>query len=243
MLIKSETLSAASGDLNGLHFRPSRYGLQITKKPTRIVSRSDEKNLVTLTFRYLQALWHDSLTDAQKHRWTVYADHLTRTNAIGTTYKMTGSQTFTRRNFNAIYYWFHSSKPLPLHSVGYHQNPPANSSATPRIYPFAGGFHPTTGHLHLGWRKPSFAYNGNNIYINCYMTKPFNPNTVRTPREFLYVDRYATVPFGAPVFFTDTYVPGSWDLNATVLLRLTVESYDYDITEPYITPPLTIYPT
>jgi len=88
----------ARGSVGGQVHSRNRYGNYIRARTTPVNPQSSRQNLIRAAISALAAAWSGTLTQLQRDAWEVYADAITRQNALGQQIKLTGFNHFVRSN-------------------------------------------------------------------------------------------------------------------------------------------------
>jgi len=86
----------ARGSIGGQVHSKNRFGNYIRARTTPVNPRSPRQSLVRAAVQYLAQYWSNTLTQAERDAWEVYADAITRTNKLGGQIKLTGFNHFVR---------------------------------------------------------------------------------------------------------------------------------------------------
>ena len=87
-----------SGSIAGNTFARNRYGnyMRARTKPTN--PRSTQQQAVRAVIQYLTEYWSETLSDAERTAWNLYADSVAMKNKLGETTKLSGFNHFIRSN-------------------------------------------------------------------------------------------------------------------------------------------------
>ena len=88
----------ARGSIGGQTASRNRFGNYLRARTTPVNPRSSKQNKVRAVVQYLAQYWSNTLTQAQRDGWEVYAAAITRTNKLGAQIKLTGFNHFIRSN-------------------------------------------------------------------------------------------------------------------------------------------------
>ncbi len=102
MLFTSPILSQASGSLAGLTFSHTRGSKYVKARTTPTNPSSQRQGIVRTAMGVLGSYWGQTLTQAQRDAWRLYAANVASTNKLGETIHLTGQQHFTRTNVPRI---------------------------------------------------------------------------------------------------------------------------------------------
>jgi len=87
-----------SGSIGGQTHSHNRYGAYIRARTTPVNPQSARQNKIRAVIQLLAQYWSNTLTQAQRDAWEVYAAAITRSNALGAQIKLTGFNHFIRSN-------------------------------------------------------------------------------------------------------------------------------------------------
>lgn len=88
----------ARGSIGGQVFSRNRFGNYIRARITPVNPQSTRQNKIRAVIQSLAQHWSSTLTQAERDAWEVYADAITRQNALGAQIKLTGFNHFIRSN-------------------------------------------------------------------------------------------------------------------------------------------------
>jgi len=88
----------ARGSIGGQVHSRNRFGNYIRARTTPINPNSDRQNDIRVAIQSLAQQWSNTLTQAQRDAWEVYADAIVRTNKLGAQVKLSGFNHFVRSN-------------------------------------------------------------------------------------------------------------------------------------------------
>lgn len=86
------------GSIGGQVHSRNRYGNYTRARTTPVNPSSARQNVIRAVIGALAQDWSNTLTQAQRDEWEVYADAIVRTNALGAQIKLTGFNHFIRSN-------------------------------------------------------------------------------------------------------------------------------------------------
>lgn len=120
MLFTSTVIAQASGSLGGLVFSHNAGGPYIRTRATPINPNTPEQATVRGFLSQLTALWVETLTQAERDAWTLYAENVPLINRIGQSRNVTGLNMYVRSN-------------VPLLQAGF-----ARQDAAPTLFTLGG---------------------------------------------------------------------------------------------------------
>ena len=88
----------ARGSIGGQVHSRNRYGSYIRARTTPVNPQSTRQNKIRSVIQALSQRWSNTLTQAQRDAWEVYAAAITRANKLGAQIKLTGFNMFVRSN-------------------------------------------------------------------------------------------------------------------------------------------------
>lgn len=97
-LFKSHVLTQASGSVAGLTYSRSRAGLVLRNRSTPVNRQTSRQLAVRNAITILVNTWTETLTQAQRNRWNVYAANVPITNRLGDQRTTTGQNWFIASN-------------------------------------------------------------------------------------------------------------------------------------------------
>ena len=98
MLIDSPLVSRGSGSLAGLTMSHNRGGLYLRARTIPTNPNTVQQQAVRSFVSQLSSLWASSLTQLERDKWTIYADNVPLTNALGDPIFVTGLNMYVRSN-------------------------------------------------------------------------------------------------------------------------------------------------
>lgn len=101
MLIDSLVIGRGSGSAGGITVSHNRAGQYMKARSLPTNPNTTEQQAVRGFVAALSALWVSTLTEAQRNKWTVYADNVAVTNRLGDTMFLTGMNMYVRTNVPA----------------------------------------------------------------------------------------------------------------------------------------------
>ena len=87
-----------SGSIGGQTHSHNRYGSYIRARTTPVNPQSSRQNKIRAVIQFLAQYWSNTVTQAQRDAWEVYAAAITTSNALGAQIKLTGFNHFIRSN-------------------------------------------------------------------------------------------------------------------------------------------------
>ncbi len=98
MLFKSQVLTQASGSVGGMTYTRTRSGLTVRARSVPVQPVSPFRAAVQSALAALSILWSQTLTDAERAAWTLYAANTPYVNALGDPLILSGQQIFIACN-------------------------------------------------------------------------------------------------------------------------------------------------
>ena len=98
MLFTSPVYSQASGSIAGITYSHNRGGMYTRARVTPTDPSSSRQQIMRATMGTLAPYWGQSLSQAQRDAWDLYASNVPWTNPLGETIFLTGQQHFIRIN-------------------------------------------------------------------------------------------------------------------------------------------------
>jgi len=103
MLIKTGGIvERASGKLNGIVFSHNRFGAYVRAIGSPVNPNTDRQQAVRNIFQTLAELWKNTLTEAQRTAWELYAASVPVLNRLGDSIYLTGLNHYIRSNVARI---------------------------------------------------------------------------------------------------------------------------------------------
>lgn len=97
-LLKSQTFSQISGSVGGVTFAKSSQGMYMRSRQVPVNPASSRQNHVRDIMRNLVVRWNQTLTQAQRDGWALYARNVTRANRLGDSIKISGQNWYVGAN-------------------------------------------------------------------------------------------------------------------------------------------------
>lgn len=98
MKFKSAILTQVSGSIGGATYSHNRGGLYIRARTIPVNPSTPGQVAVRAYFASMVAIWANTLTDAQRTAWTLYAANTPLTDTLGDPLVLTGQQMYVRCN-------------------------------------------------------------------------------------------------------------------------------------------------
>lgn len=95
-------VSGMSGSIQGNTFSHNRFGPYVRNRTTPVNPQSDRQTTVRQALALLTVQWSDTLTQAQRDAWDLYAESVAMIGKFGETIYLTGFNHFIRSNLIPI---------------------------------------------------------------------------------------------------------------------------------------------
>jgi len=96
MLFKSQVLTQASGSVGGLTYSHNRFGMYTRARTVPVNPNSSRQQAMRMYLDSVVTYWTETLTEAERESWRVYAANVPVVNKLGDTVNLTGQQQFIR---------------------------------------------------------------------------------------------------------------------------------------------------
>lgn len=97
-LFASGIATAASGSVGGLTFLPTRGGMAFRAKPAPTNPSTSRQSIVRRWLAFLASYWTETLSQAQRDTWELYAANVPRPGRLGRKIGLTGQLMWVRSN-------------------------------------------------------------------------------------------------------------------------------------------------
>jgi len=96
MLFKSQVLTQASGSVGGLTYSHNRFGMYTRSRTVPVNPNSTRQQVMRMYMDSAVTYWTETLTEANRESWRVYAANVPVVNKLGDVVNLTGQQMFLR---------------------------------------------------------------------------------------------------------------------------------------------------
>lgn len=97
-LFKSQVISVASGSVGGLTYSRNRFGMYLRNRSLPVNPASSFQVAIRNAMASLTTRWVETLTQAQRDAWEVYASNVSVLNKVGDVVFLTGLNMYVRSN-------------------------------------------------------------------------------------------------------------------------------------------------
>jgi len=102
MLFKSQVLTQASGSVGGLTYSHNRFGLYTRARTVPVNPNSTRQQIMRMYMDSAVTYWTETLTEAERESWRVYAANVPIVNKLGDVVNLTGQQMWIRSTVPAL---------------------------------------------------------------------------------------------------------------------------------------------